>query len=154
ELLFVQTGATEVIMAEELTVLADMLSRAGLNGAGFAAEINLRLTAKGRHDRTIHSTAPYHWIRNGFMPYEPVPGIAAEALSECLGIPVSVRDLWPLHKRGAAVNMTAVGGLDGLATFEDTVCALNEAVSFGAGGKDLIGAAGGSDLLAAVHDGL
>lgn len=141
-------------MAEESSALAGMLFRAGLNGAKFAKEINLRLSVRGCADRVIHSTAPYHWIRNGFMPYEPIPAIAAEVLSERLGMPVSVRDMWPDHRRGAAPEMTAVHDLDSLATLEDAVYALGETVSFGAGEEDVIGAADGSELLAAVHDGL
>lgn len=139
-------------MAEELRALSDALARAGLNGAAFAREINLRLTARGLTDRMIHSTTPYHWIRSGFMPYEPIPHIAAAVLSEYLGMPVSVSELWPQHPRSSITTLTAVIGLDGLTTLDDMLRALGELAALGSGGSDPIGQAGGFDLVAAVHD--
>lgn len=139
-------------MADELRTLCDALARAGLSGAAFAREINLRLTARGLTDRVIHSTTPYHWIRSGFMPYEPVPYIAAAVLSEYLGMTVSVSELWPQHPRSSITTLTAVVGLDGLATLDDMLRALGELVALGSGGEDPVGQSGGFDLVAAVHD--
>lgn len=139
-------------MAEELRALSDALARAGLSGAAFAREINLRLTARGLADRMIHSTTPYHWTRSGFMPYEPIPHIAAAVLSEYLGMPVSVAELWPQHPRSAITTRTAVAGLDRLATLDDMLRALGELVALGSAGDDPVSQSGGFDLLAAVYD--
>jgi hypothetical protein len=150
----IKTGLDRgVLMADVLIALANALTRAGLNGAAFAREINLRLAVRGMHDRTIHSTTPYKWIRNGFMPYDPLPSIAADVLSEFLGTPVAIIDLWPRHSRVTHATLTAVLGLDRIVTVNDVLRALSELAAMGAGGGDPIDPSDGFDLLAAVQEG-
>jgi len=57
--------------------------------------INARLSAQGRDRLRLDLTAGYSWVGKGFVPRAPVPDIAAAALSERLGYPVTAADLWP-----------------------------------------------------------
>lgn len=87
--------------------------RARLSEAGWSPETFARRIAEyGRRQRvpvSVHEKTPYHWLRDGRCPHDPVPELAAAALSERLGRSVTPADLgW---RRARALTRRADDGL-------------------------------------------
>ena len=68
-----------------------------LNEAGWRPEtFAKRILDHGRQQHvkvSLHDKTPYHWLRNGQCPRDPVPLLAATVLSEQLGRPITPADL-------------------------------------------------------------
>src|SRR5262245_39758097 len=109
-------------MGREPTALAEVLQRAQMNPRQLAGAINAWLERRGRSSRRIDPTAPYSWVRHGYRPYNPIPSIAAAVLSEHLGHPVTVDQLWPNRRHTA---MSAASGLDCYTNVDDMLLALS-----------------------------
>lgn len=82
-------------MNDALTLTA-CLKRLSWSPERLAREIN-----RSRGEGTISDKAPYNWLK-GSVPRREIPHVVAGILSEKLGEPVTVRDLWP-DKFGAAL---------------------------------------------------
>lgn len=141
-------------MPEEPSALASALDRAGLNPRQLATEINRWLDGRDLGDRRIDVTAPYSWVRRGYKPYAPIPSIAAAVLSERLGSPITVDELWPDHRPTGPGSLAAADGLGGFETMDASLAALNDLAALSAASNTNVTAANGVDLTAAVHQGL
>lgn len=130
--------------------LVEALALVGWGPRDLVAAINDRLTDPARR---LDPTAAYSWIRRGYLPYEPIPSIVASVLSQQLGYPVSVEQLWPDRTHRGRPNLTAVTGLDQLHTVSDVLESIDELTAWGIAGRHRVVGAGGPDLLA-VADGL
>ncbi|WP_084960204.1 hypothetical protein [Thermoactinospora rubra] len=140
-------------MTKPGTHLTEVLRRAGMNPRQLAAAVNARLEARGLSARRIDPTAPYSWVRLGYKPYDPLPEVVAAVLSEHLGRPISVEQLWP-HAEGVGTVVGAVSGLAHCTNAEDVVAALSELTLSSASLHGEVSAATGPDLAAAVLDGI
>jgi hypothetical protein len=88
--------------------LAGYLTQAGWTPRALAREIN-RLFGRG----TVAETAPYYWRDDGGVPHTPLPAMAAYVLSQRLGTPITVGELW----QGRAVESPMlVPATDGMCT--------------------------------------
>jgi len=71
--------------------------RARLSEAGWSPEtFARRITEYGLRQQIparVHEKTPYHWLRDGRCPHDPVPELAATVLSERLGRSVTPADL-------------------------------------------------------------
>lgn len=80
--------------------LRALLTEAGWRPETFAK----RILDHGRRQRvriSLHDKTPYHWLRNGQCPRDPIPLLAAMVLSEQLGRSVTPVDLgWPATRSG------------------------------------------------------
>src|SRR2546430_564361 len=85
----------EVSMSAQPLSLVDALELAGWSPRQLTAAINGQLSRQGRDRDRIDATAAYPWVRRGYRPRPPIPGVAASVLSEQLGFPVTVEQLWP-----------------------------------------------------------
>ncbi|WP_406080522.1 transcriptional regulator [Streptomyces zaomyceticus] len=70
-------------------VLAGCLDELGWSPKALARKLN-RVFGAG----TVAESAPYHWRDSGSLPRSPLPMMAAYVLSQELGRPVSVAELW------------------------------------------------------------
>lgn len=139
---------------EHGTALADMLSRAAMNPRQLVTQINGWLISRGLEDRRIDVTAAYSWVKHGYKPYDPIPSVAAAVLSERLGHPITVDELWPDKHLGRRAGVTAVEGFELFASLDDAVRALGDLTVFSTGRHADVTAASGSDLTAIVHHGM
>lgn len=130
--------------------LAEALALAGWGPRDLVAAINDRLTDPSRR---LDPTAAYSWIRRGYLPYEPIPSVVASVLSQRLGYPVTVEQLWPDRAHRGQPTLPATAGLDQLQTVDDALEAVDELTAWGIAGRHRVVGAGGPDLLAVV-DGL
>lgn len=130
--------------------LAEALALAGWGPRDLVAAINDRLTDPSRR---LDPTAAYSWIRRGYLPYEPIPSVVASVLSQRLGYPVTVAQLWPDRAHRGQPTLPATSGLDQLRTVDDVLEAVDELTVWGIAGAHRVVGAGSSDLLA-VLDGL
>src|SRR5215217_3028358 len=107
----------------ELRVL---LAEAGWSPETFAR----RIREQGRRQRvsvTVHDKTPYHWLRDGRCPYDPIPQLVALALSAHLGRSIGPADLgW--HSVRALVRR-ADDGLAQLWFSEGAIRGLEEVAS-------------------------
>ncbi|MDF3293935.1 hypothetical protein [Streptomyces silvisoli] len=71
------------------STLASCLERLSWSPDRLAREVN-----KTCGENTISIKAPYNWLK-GSLPRHGLPQVVAEILSQRLGEPISVRDLWP-----------------------------------------------------------
>ena len=128
--------------------LNDALHLAGWGPRDLVAAINDRLTDPARR---LDLTAAYPWIQRGYVPYEPIPAVAASVLSQRLGYPVSAAQLWPNKRSRGLPALNAVSALDGISTIDDFVEVLGELTMLGAVGQHRVAGANGPDLLAVVE---
>lgn len=128
--------------------LADALDLAGWGPRDLVAAINDRLADPARR---LDPTAAYSWVRRGYVPYEPVPSVAASVLSQRLGYPVGVDHLWPDRARRYRKQIDAVSALDRISTVDGFVEATEELTALGIVGQHHVVGANGSDLLAVVE---
>ncbi len=87
--------------------LAECLAELGWAPTTLARKIN-RLFGAG----TVSLSAPYHWLNKGGTPRAPLPTLAAYVLSQHLGRPVSVDDLWHSQADDARLVVPADAGMD------------------------------------------
>src|SRR5215831_20724205 len=99
-------------MGETGTPLADLLRLAEWSSRQLVTAINARLSAQGRERLRLDPTAGYSWVSKGFVPRPPIPDVVAAVLSERLGYPVTVADLWPGSQQPGGLAQSAAGGLD------------------------------------------
>ncbi|WP_433496781.1 hypothetical protein ACQP1K_17500 [Sphaerimonospora sp. CA-214678] len=132
--------------------MAEVLQHAGMNPRQLAAAVNAWLAGRGLGSRRIDPTAPYAWVRHGYKPYDPIPSVVAIVLSEHLGYPVGVDQLWPA--RPSAVMSAAASDLLQEGGVENMLQSLSELTTLSAGKNAEVIAASGPDLAAAVLDGL
>lgn len=80
--------------------LRALLAEAGWRPETFAK----RILDHGRRQRvriSLHDKTPYHWLRNGQCPRDPIPLLAATVLAEQLGRPIAPADLgWHSSRSG------------------------------------------------------
>ncbi|MGW2850416.1 carph-isopro domain-containing protein, partial [Streptomyces sp. NPDC001274] len=74
---------------EPNAVLTGCLDELGWSPKALARKLN-RVFGAG----TVAESAPYHWRDAGSLPRSPLPTMAAYVLSQELGRPVSVAELW------------------------------------------------------------
>lgn len=129
------------------------LAKADMRPRDRARAVNERLVRIGRADRCIHPTAPYHWVRDGRCPYDPIPRLVAEVLRERIGTGYTVADLWPDHPSSAMAVGAAADGLANPATHRDTVSALEDLVGASAASRAEILPVGGVELVTVALDG-
>lgn len=118
-------------MTDGESALQAVLSRAGWRPRQLAHAVNARLQRRGLERNQIHLSTPYHWIRHGYRPYDPVPQIVAELLEERLGQRVTVDMLWPGredHAEPARESHEAHEGLTPVWTGADTLHKLDDLV--------------------------
>lgn len=128
--------------------LADALDLAGWGPRDLVAAINDRLADPARR---LDPTAAYSWVRRGYVPYEPVPSVAASVLSQRLGYPIGVDQLWPARARRNPKQIDAVAALDHISTVDGFVEAIEELTALGIAGQHRVVGARGADLLAMVE---
>jgi hypothetical protein len=131
--------------------LEDALRIAGWGPRDLVSAINNRLAEPGRR---LDPTAAYPWVRRGYVPYEPIPSVAAAVLSQRLGYRVSVEQLWPKKPPRGHAEANAVSALDRIRTVDDLVEAIGELTTIGSAGQHHVAGANGPDLLAVVVEGL
>jgi hypothetical protein len=88
-------------------VLAECLVELGWAPTTLARKVN-RLFGAG----TVSVSAPYHWVDRGGVPRAPLPTLTAYVLSQHLGRPVSVRDLWQGRADDSPLLVPADTGMD------------------------------------------
>lgn len=88
-------------------VLAKCLAELGWPPSVLAREINKLFGAS-----TVSSSAPYHWVRNGGVPRAPLPALTAQVLSQQLGRPISVEELWQGRAADSPLLWPATSGMD------------------------------------------
>ncbi|WP_143219741.1 hypothetical protein [Actinomadura sp. CNU-125] len=125
-----------------------------MNPRQLATEINRWLDGRNLSGKRIDVTAPYSWVRHGYKPYAPIPSVAAAVLSEKLGSPITVDELWPAHRTTAPSSLTAANELGSFETMDAPLAALDELAASSAGSNTDVTPANGADLAAAVHQGL
>ena len=81
-----------------------MLTRAGWRPRQLAHAVNARLERRGLERNKIHLSTPYHSIRHGYRPYDPVPQVMAELLEERIGQRVTVDMLARPGRAGDPAN--------------------------------------------------
>ena len=114
--------------------------------------INARLSSQGRDRLRLDPTAGYSWVRRGFRPRLPIPGIAAAVLTERLGYTVTVAELWPGRPEPSGLACTATGDLDGMTGVDDLIRELSQLGVTAATPQSPIAEASGADLTAVVLD--
>ena len=114
--------------------------------------INARLSSQGRDRLRLDPTAGYSWVRRGFRPRLPIPGIAAAVLTERLGYTVTVAELWPGRPEPSGLARTATGDLDGMTGVDDLIRELSQLGVTAATPQSPIAEASGADLTAVVLD--
>jgi hypothetical protein len=114
------------------SALQTILTRAGWRPRQLAHAVNARLERRGLERNRIHLSTPYHWIRHGYRPYDPVPQVVAELLEERLGQRVTVDMLWPGREDdGGPSAREAHEGLSAAWTGPETLRQLDELVQLG-----------------------
>lgn len=129
-----------------------MLRLAEWSPRQFVTAINSRLSSQGRDRLRLDPTAGYSWVRRGFRPRPPVPGIAAAVLTERLGHSVTVAELWPGRPEPGGRARTATGDLDGITGVDDLMRELGQLGTTAATPQSPIAEASGADLTAVVLD--
>jgi hypothetical protein len=83
-------------------VLASLLTELGWSPRALARRIN-RAFGVG----TVAETAPYHWRDAGRVPRPPLPKLTALVLSQEVGRPIAVSDLWQGHALDSPLTLPA-----------------------------------------------
>lgn len=134
--------------------LRDYLQRAELKPRELAQAINTRLERRGLDRHRIHPSTPYHWIRHGYCPHEPIPRIVVELLEERLGQRVPLNDLWPGRTSVGVTARHSDDELDADWTPENAVGLLDDLVSLGDVERRAFRPAVGVPLITAALDGI
>lgn len=134
------------------TSLAELLQVAEWGPRQLVAAINARLSSQGRDRLRLDPTAGYAWVRRGFCPRQPIPDLAAAVLSERLGYPVSVDQLWPGRAGRATRQQSAVDDLGSMAHLDDLLRELGRLAVTTPAPSSPITDASGADLTAAILD--
>jgi hypothetical protein len=132
--------------------LADLLRLAEWSPRQLVTAINARLSGQGRERLRLDPTAGYSWVRHGFCPRPPIPGVAAAVLTERLGHTVTVAQLWPGRAEPDRLVLGAASGLDDVAGIDDLARELSQLTVTAGTPQSPVGEASGADLTAAVLD--
>jgi len=87
--------------------LAECLRELGWPPSMLARKIN-KLFGVG----TVSPSAPYHWVRNGGVPRAPLPALTAQVLSQHLGRPIRVGELWQERAANSPLLWPANSGME------------------------------------------
>jgi hypothetical protein len=139
-------------MAEGDGALADLLRLAEWGPRQLVTAINARLSSQGRDRLRLDPTAGYSWVRRGFRPRPPIPGIAAAVLTERLGYTVTAAQLWPGRQEPRGPVRTATSELDRIADMDSLLRELGQLAVTASTPQSPIAEASGADLTAAVLD--
>ncbi|MDG4769860.1 hypothetical protein [Solwaraspora sp. WMMD792] len=132
--------------------LVELLQLAEWGPRQFVAAINARLSSQGRDRLRLDPTAGYAWVRRGFCPRQPIPDLAAAVLSDRLGYPVSVAQLWPGRGGMATRRQSAVDDLGSMAHLDDLLRELGRLAVTTPAPSSPIADASGADLTAVILD--
>lgn len=141
-----------VAVGEVGTPLADMLRLAEWGPRQLVTAINSRLSSQGRERLRLDPTAGYPWVRRGFRPRVPIPDVAAAVLTERLGRPVTVAQLWPGRQEPGTPPPSAASELDGAIGIDGLLYELRRLGEMAVTPQSPIADATGADLTAAVLD--
>lgn len=125
-------------------VLSAYLVEAGWSPRALAREIN-KLFGTG----TVSETAPYYWRDSGGVPHPRLPAFTAHVLSQRLGRPVEVAQLWRGASNSASI-LLATSGLDLSWTVDSTVRVAHDWVMAGLTDRRVFLAVTGAALANAV----
>ncbi|NJC73030.1 hypothetical protein HC031_25420 [Planosporangium thailandense] len=139
-------------MTDKPSSLADLLDLAEWGPRQLVAAVNARLSRQGRDKLRLDPTAAYPWVRRGFRPRPPIPDLVAAVLTERLGVPVTVDQLWPGRTGPASEQRSAATGLDAVTHVDDLVRELAHLATTAVTPQSPIRDASGADLTAAVLD--
>jgi hypothetical protein len=134
--------------------LREFLRRAGYRPRQLAHAVNARLERRGLERNRIDPSTPYHWLRHGYRPYEPVPQIVAELIEERLGKRVTVGMLWPGREVEADQAREAGDGLAGPWSGDGTLRQLDELAGLGEVERREYRAISGPPLVNSALDGI
>jgi hypothetical protein len=134
------------------TPLADMLRLAEWSPRQLVIAINSRLSSQGRERLRLDPTAGYSWVRRGFRPRAPIPDVAVAVLTERLGYPVTVAQLWPGRQEPGMPTRSAASELDGADGIDGLLHELSQLGEIAVTPQSPIADATGADLTAAVLD--
>lgn len=87
------------------TVLKQALSELGWSPRDLSRHLN-----KAIGECMVSATAPYHWRDNGRVPRAPLPPLVAGLLSQQLGRPITVMELWGTTCEETSAVMSADRG--------------------------------------------
>lgn len=141
-------------MSGDASALQEILNKAEWRPRQLAHAINARLERRGLDRHRIHPSTPYHWIKHGYCPYEPVPEIVAELLAERIGQRVTADMLWPGKAAPRAAGHCAGDGLDASWSGDGTLRLLAELVAMGDVQRRSYRAVAGTPLVTVALDGL
>ncbi len=136
------------------SALQRYLDRAGWRPRQLAHAVNARLERRGLDRHRIHLSTPYHWIRHGYCPYEPVPQVVAELLEEQLGQRVTADMLWPGKALPRPSEPAAGDGLDPTWSGGATLRLLDDLVTMGDVERRTIRGISGTPLVTVALDGI
>ena len=106
--------------------LRERLAEAGWSPETFARRI-VDCARRQRVTVSVHEKTPYHWLRDGRCPHDPVPELGAAVLSERLGRPIAPADLgW---RPARSLTRRADDGLVGLWSSGGAIHVLEEVAS-------------------------
>ena len=114
--------------------------------------INARLSSQGRDRLRLDPTAGYSWVRRGFRPRPPIPGIAAAVLTERLGYTVAVSQTVARATGPRMPMRSATSDLDAVTSVDDLIHELNQLSTTATTPRSPIAGASGADLTAVVLD--
>jgi hypothetical protein len=106
--------------------LRERLAEAGWSPETFARRI-VDCARRQRVTVSVHEKTPYHWLRDGRCPHDPVPELGAAVLSERLGRTITPADLgW---RPARSLTRRADDGLVGLWLSGGAIHVLEEVAS-------------------------
>jgi hypothetical protein len=146
-------GGSDAVNCEQ-TTLREVMTRAGWKPRQLAQAVNARLERRGLERNRIHLSTPYHWLKYGYRPYEPVPQIVAELLEERLGQRVTVEMIWPGRVGTAEPAREANDDLDADWSGVGTLRLLDELTGLGDVERRQYRAVTGAPLVTSALDGL
>jgi hypothetical protein len=141
-------------MSGEGNALHEILNRAEWKPRQLAHAVNARLDRRGLDRHRIHLSTPYHWLKHGYCPYEPVPEIVAELLAERLGQRVTVDMLWPGKAEPRAAALSAHDGLEARWSGGGTLRLLDDLVAMGDVERRCYQPVTGTPLITVALDGM
>jgi hypothetical protein len=134
--------------------LREFLRRAGYRPRQLAHAVNARLERRGLERNRIDPSTPYHWLRHGYRPYEPVPQIVAELVEERLGQRITVGMLWPGREQSDDGIREADDGLAGPWSGDGTLRMLDDLAGLGEVERREYRPVAGPPLINSALDGL